>query len=763
MNFITSYSVYSFIILVFPFQFNCQILRNHYSGIFNDDLRDRQYSNDRYYPGDRYNFMDRSNPIRIGYESEYSDSRCVGNRSPTYNLDSSVTVRLSLGDVTGTYVFLCDGPGQSEYDRPNSKYAKTPKVYKNITVFLGIPYALPPTQELRFRPPQVQPSFKSKYALQYRSACLQHPQYTGIKFGITDTSEDCLNLNVFSPSVKGQNEKYAVMVYIHGGEWHHGSGKTFPAHMLVASQSVVVVTFNYRLGALGFYANGQESSPGNYGLFDQALAIEWVYDNIGAFNGDNERITLFGPGSGAASAGIHALSARLGKKIRRVIAQSGSAVADWAVTKSNYTVFNNSIEYALLLNCYFQSSWRTVSCLQSLPSSLFETKLFEPKTGWLSWNPVIDLCTRERNKRILPDSPENMLRTHYENLHDDFSYLAGVTTDEAATMFLVDPEIKKNNYVLTVKKFKEKIQEYSSIFNYTLDIAGLTKAIEFMYVPAQKNLHNQTLLREGYINMLSDSYFVAPNNKMMKLLLERNIRTYAYVLNGSLEGLESMRSYHPLKNITPHDIEYFLITGSPFMDPRLFPSGLNLQEARWTEADRNLSQLFMQTWANFAKFGNPTPAKVFNITWEPANIKNMQYLLINTTNFTSVMRSNYRQKESQFWSDFLPTLMKGQFSFPTTYCQPEYEIWQNQKRIYQASLWGTLGIILLIIVLCVLCSFLYCRAKSKHVVSTEDIPDSVSSVSPYSMDSLLHNMKRSESSNKYLTERLHVEQKHTQV
>lgn len=65
---------------------------------------------------------------------------------------------------------------------------------------------------------------------------------------------------------------------------------------------------------LGFYATGENSSAGNYGLLDQAMAIEWVYDNIDAFNGDRERITLFGPGVGAASAGIHALSNRLGSK-----------------------------------------------------------------------------------------------------------------------------------------------------------------------------------------------------------------------------------------------------------------------------------------------------------------------------------------------------------------------------------------------------------------------------------------------------------------
>lgn len=76
----------------------------------------------------------------------------------------------------------------------------------------------------------------------------------------------------------------------------------------------MIFNYFYFITFLGFYATGDNSSAGNYGLLDQAMAIEWVYDNIDAFNGDRERITLFGPGVGAASAGIHALSNRLGSK-----------------------------------------------------------------------------------------------------------------------------------------------------------------------------------------------------------------------------------------------------------------------------------------------------------------------------------------------------------------------------------------------------------------------------------------------------------------
>ncbi|XP_035225491.1 neuroligin-like protein glit-1 [Stegodyphus dumicola] len=357
-----------------------------------------------------------------------------------------------------------------------------------------------------------------------------------------------------------------------------------------------------------------------------------------------------------------------------------------------------------------------------------------------------------------------MIKHHKDNLHADFSYMSGVTRDEAVSMLLNEVKLKgsKFNYEITKSAFQQKIQEYSAIFNYTLDVVALSKAIEFMYLPHEKDLGNQTLLRKGYINMLSDSYVKAPNDKMLKLLLKRKIRTYTYVLNSSLEGLQSIKDHEHniFGDVVPHDTEYYFITGAPFMDPKLYPDGLNLQEAQWTERDRNMSQFFMTVWANFAKFGNPTPAKVFDISWELTDSRNMQYLSINTTNFTTVMLSGYRQKESQFWNSYLPALMKLN-STPASYCQPLFQPWEDKKHHYLGALWGVLGAVGLFLILSVLCFYLYCRAKNKHVVSTEDIPDAVS-MTPSSIDTLL-NMKRVDPGNRYYPETTLSKQKHTQV
>ncbi|KAF0291465.1 Neuroligin-2 [Amphibalanus amphitrite] len=112
------------------------------------------------------------------------------------------------------------------------------------------------------------------------------------------------------------------MVHLHGGHFSHGASNLFPGHMLAAWGEVVVVTLNYRLGALGYLSTGDDQSPGNYGLLDQAMALRWIHENIHYFNGDRSRVTVFGDDAGAASAGLLAVSPRTSQLVHRVIAQA---------------------------------------------------------------------------------------------------------------------------------------------------------------------------------------------------------------------------------------------------------------------------------------------------------------------------------------------------------------------------------------------------------------------------------------------------------
>lgn len=232
------------------------------------------------------------------------------------------------------------------------------------------------------------------------------------------------------------------MIYIHGGDFNHGSSNLFPAHIMAGFYDVVVVTFNYRLGALGFLSTGDDNSPGNYGILDMVAAIKWVYNNIDYFNGDRKSITLFGPDAGAAAAGILMVAPQTRDIVTKVIAQSGSALADQAFIVDKYRAQNTSRVFGQLVGCPIDSSWKLVNCLTK-SRSIFElgNAEFQPHVGLFPWGPVLDTNFtfpgdnwydgwHEADWHFMSETPEELIRKKMYNrgLH----YMTGVTTQEAA-------------------------------------------------------------------------------------------------------------------------------------------------------------------------------------------------------------------------------------------------------------------------------------------------------------------------------------------
>ncbi|KAI5636711.1 carboxylesterase family domain-containing protein [Phthorimaea operculella] len=243
-------------------------------------------------------------------------------RRDSRQLKRDIFVNTNYGQVQGFKVYLYDNPDPDSGYRP--WLTPVERIQGEASVFLGIPYARPPVLEGRFKPPRQHPGWQLMQAVDWGPACPQPVKYTGATKGIRDMDEDCLYLNIFSPNTEAgaTAQKYPVMVYIHGGQFQSGASNLFPAHMLAAFYNVVVVSINYRLGALGFLSTADENSPGNYGILDQALALRWIYDNIGPFNGDKDSITLFGPGAGAASAGLLAVAPQTRHIVTKIIAQA---------------------------------------------------------------------------------------------------------------------------------------------------------------------------------------------------------------------------------------------------------------------------------------------------------------------------------------------------------------------------------------------------------------------------------------------------------
>lgn len=190
--------------------------------------------------------------------------------------------------------------------------------------FKGIPYAAAPVGAGRFAPPQPAPQRDAPLvADSFASPC---PQTAGT-FAEPSENEDCLYLNVYRPKT---GDDYPVMVWIHGGAFVTGSGGSNYNPMRLVERDTVVVTINYRLGALGFLAHpllsagAADNGSGDYGLLDQQAALRWVQDNIAGFGGDPDNVTIFGESAGGHSVLSQLASPQAAGLFDRAIVQSGS-------------------------------------------------------------------------------------------------------------------------------------------------------------------------------------------------------------------------------------------------------------------------------------------------------------------------------------------------------------------------------------------------------------------------------------------------------
>jgi para-nitrobenzyl esterase len=248
-----------------------------------------------------------------------------------------------------------------------------------VNQYLGIPYAAPPLGTLRWTPPQSFGKWHGVFqATQFGSECPQ----TGF-LGIPPFSENCLFLNVYTPKQKysgrGDDKGLPVMVWIHGGSLVGGGGNLYDPTPLVEQGNVIVVTINYRLGLLGFFAQSALDAEGhlnaNYGLMDQQFALKWVQRNIQAFGGDPERVTIFGESAGGESVHANLASPLAAGLFQRAISESGT-VDDfqdyfdfWIPVGQGETTGTALVPSGMALATAAGCSSQTAACLRGLPAS----------------------------------------------------------------------------------------------------------------------------------------------------------------------------------------------------------------------------------------------------------------------------------------------------------------------------------------------------------------------------------------------------------
>lgn len=244
--------------------------------------------------------------------------------------------------LASTLLFICipflSAPRAQIVETNNGRVEGT-TMSNGIQVFKGIPYAKPPVRDRRWKPPQPVHDWEDvRQADRFGPRCMQARPYGDMVFRSEGMSEDCLYLNVWTPDEAPEN-RMSVLVYIYGGGFIAGDGSE-PRYdgASMAQEGIVVVTLNYRLGVFGFFAHpalsdeSPQNASGNYGLLDQALALQWVRDNVEAFGGDPEQITIAGESAGSMSVSAHMVSPHSKGLFAQAVGESGAVLGTFPPT-----------------------------------------------------------------------------------------------------------------------------------------------------------------------------------------------------------------------------------------------------------------------------------------------------------------------------------------------------------------------------------------------------------------------------------------------
>lgn len=497
--------------------------------------------------------------------------------------------------------------------------------------FLGVPYAEPPLGRLRFAAPEPPTPWSDVMNTTSKQPSCTQPVYE-LEVHYVHQDEDCLYLNIFTPFEEDNpGAKYPVILYIHGGSFESGSGHVYDGKVL-SSLGVVVVTINYRLGALGFLTSGDDILPGNYGVRDQLAAMKWVNENIAMFRGDPGRVTLVGHSVGASSVGLMMTIGEAKGLYHAVIAQSGSASA-------LYSCYNSSF------SAQFQEYVRKVGQLLSCPNAKNNNGSKEAEREEIL---KIRDCLREKDVQVFMDKRFSF--PLYDRMGVEFRpYVDGKLIQmEPREAFKVGAYNKVPFFTgIVEREFNFYFEQSSSnldnerpdatfeqyllrSFNNQKDIV---KLIRFMYTN-WSSTDNASKFKYEEGEVLSDFHMVAPTIQLADVLSRHQEQVYYYYFR------------HPLSY---HSIELSYLFGTPFGADPGDESG-KVSYATSTDGDRKLSLYFMKQWRAIARDGKPSV--LGQVQWPQYNRDSR--LFLNMSSEIITVSRNLRQNKAFFWNEILP-------------------------------------------------------------------------------------------------------------
>jgi para-nitrobenzyl esterase len=458
--------------------------------------------------------------------------------------------------------------------------------------FRGVPYAAPPVGSLRFAPPSPPAPWNGvRDASHFASECVQ-PVVSGGNVSIKG-AEDCLYLDVWTPAPIASGRP--VMVFIHGGGFSQGSGSDplYEAADLATHTQAVVVTIDYRLGALGFMAHpalSSEANPrtsGTYGSLDQVAALKWVKANIAAFGGDAARVTIFGESAGATSTGTLVASPLAAGLFRAAIFESGTIDVSLPTLAAA-----ESAGQALADNLGCGGASSAAACLRglSVDAIIYGTGSTDEKVldrfaiGSYSFHPVVD-------GHFLADQPKALFaRGSYNHV----PIMLGNNAQEAGYFAMTSsiPAVSTQ-------------QDYTTVMN---QVFGSNAAAILAKYPAT----NGVTPFDAYLAALTDGGFICGARATARALLANSGQSvYRYLFTDALRGPKSVYG-------SMHTLELFFL----FRTLGSFNYPVSAQ-------DDSVSTTLQTYWGDFAATGRPDDAT--SPVWPQNDAQGDGYLEIGAT------------------------------------------------------------------------------------------------------------------------------------
>ncbi|VDO34425.1 unnamed protein product [Haemonchus placei] len=485
-------------------------------------------------------------------------------------------------------------------------------------------------------------------------------------------SEDCLYLNVFSPTpYQYTNDTYPVVVFIHGGDFQSGGGSDYSQQAILdnfVSRKIIFVTFNYRLGPLGFLSTGDKILPGNVGLWDQIWALKWVKLNAEVFGGDPSNILLMGSGSGAACASILALSPRAEGLFHKVLLMSGTALQPGVVRD---TAINATWALNEKMQCRSFNSSELLDCFRK---RMREEILDYKRLHWDDYQEFVPVVDGPGG--VIPDVPEDLAQ-HRRKM----PMMIGTTRDESSLRILILNE-KNVNFSALNSPMAEKLADnltlgYKQFQNHRL-IAEGCKA-QYVWTKVDPSMSGNILF-DSVLKMYSHFWYDAPASRLATYYVKQNAPVFLYSFDHVSENFYDLdRAFHGadklhLFNITPRFlirrrdrnwqldqrvVEIFadLIVnfarhghfGTQFhplqlrVELRISPTGVS----RVNEVDLTVSHRWKQ-------LSHPTPENSgFPFNWTSTNAQELNYLSITDS---PTMEVGFRWQGHVFWNWYARSL-----------------------------------------------------------------------------------------------------------